>query len=103
MRKIGISCAALIKKYGIDRGLEICKESGFDAVDFGLEIYHLGDAVYGGDKTKFQAIHKGIINGQCLHAKELHLIHPRTHDLMTFTSPLPPEFEKTLEILRKTC
>ena len=47
MRKIGISCAALIKKYGIDRGLEICKESGFDAVDFGLEIYHLGDAVYG--------------------------------------------------------
>ena len=63
----------------------------------------LGDAVYGGDKTKFQAIHKGIINGQCLHAKELHLIHPRTHDLMTFTSPLPPEFEKTLEILRKTC
>ena len=63
----------------------------------------LGDAVYGGDKTKFQAIHKGIINGQCLHAKELHLTHPKTHDLLTFTSPLPQYFEKTLEILRKTC
>ena len=63
----------------------------------------LGDTVYGGDKTRFQTIHKGNINGQCLHAKELHLIHPRTRDLMTFTSPLPDDFEKTLEILRKTC
>ena len=63
----------------------------------------LGDEVYGGDKTKFQAIHKGVIHGQCLHAKELHLIHPRTRDLLTFTSPLPSDFEKTLDLLRKTC
>ena len=63
----------------------------------------LGDTVYGGDKTKFQAIHKDCINGQCLHAKELHFVHPKTHDLLTFTSPLPPDFEKTLDILRKTC
>ena len=63
----------------------------------------LGDAVYGGDKTRFQAIHKDCINGQCLHAKELHLVHPKTHELLTFTSPLPPDFEKVLELLRKTC
>ena len=61
----------------------------------------LGDETYGGDKTRFQALHKGCINGQCLHAKELHLMHPRTKELMTFTSPLPENFEKTLEILRK--
>ena len=63
----------------------------------------LGDTVYGGDKTKFQVLHKDCINGQCLHAKELHFVHPKTHDLLTFTSPLPPDFEKTLDILRKTC
>ena len=63
----------------------------------------LGDSVYGGDKTKFQAIHKDCIQGQCLHAKELHLVHPKTHELLTFTSPLPPDFEKVLDLLRKTC
>lgn len=63
----------------------------------------LGDSVYGGDKTRFQALHKGCINGQCLHAKELHLTHPKTHELMTFTSPLPDDFERTLDLLRKTC
>lgn len=63
----------------------------------------LGDSVYGGDKTRFQTLHKGCINGQCLHAKELHLTHPKTHELMTFTSPLPDDFEKILDLLRKTC
>ena len=54
MKKIGISCSALILRYGIDRGLEICKESGFDAVDFGLESYKLGDAIYGGSDDAFE-------------------------------------------------
>ena len=55
MKKIGISCRTLIKRYGIDRGLEICKESGFDAVDFGLETYKLGDSVYGGSDDAFES------------------------------------------------
>ena len=63
----------------------------------------LGDTLYGGDKTKFQAIHKDCIHGQCLHAKELHLMHPKTRELLTFTSPLPEDFERTLDLLRKTC
>ena len=54
----------------------------------------LGDEVYGGDKTRFGTIHKAYIDGQCLHAKELHLTHPTTHDIMTFTSSLPRNFEK---------
>ena len=63
----------------------------------------LGDEVYGGDKTRFGTIHKAYIDGQCLHAKELHLTHPTTHDIMTFTSSLPRNFEKVLELLEKTC
>ena len=63
----------------------------------------LGDEVYGGNKTRFQALHKDCINGQCLHAKELHLNHPRSEDRMTFTSKLPDDFEGVLDLLEKTC
>ena len=63
----------------------------------------LGDEIYGGNKTRFETLHKAYINGQCLHAKELHLTHPISRDVMTFTSPLPDNFEKVLDILEKTC
>ena len=61
----------------------------------------LGDPVYGGDGTRFQAQHKALFAGQCLFAKELRLIHPRTEQEMCFTAPLPQNFERVLEILRK--
>ena len=63
----------------------------------------LGDEVYGGNKTRFQALHKDCISGQCLHAKELHLTHPKTEDMMTFTSELPDDFKRVLELMEKTC
>lgn len=63
----------------------------------------LGDEVYGGNKTRFQTLHKDCISGQCLHAKELHLTHPKTEDRMTFTSKLPDDFERVLDLLEKTC
>ncbi len=55
MKKIGISCRRILSCYGIDRGLEICKRSGFDAVDFGLEAYNINDAVYGGSDDAFES------------------------------------------------
>ena len=63
----------------------------------------LGDEVYGGNKTRFQTLHKDCISGQCLHAKELHLTHPKTEDMMTFTSELPDDFKHVLELMEKTC
>ena len=39
MKKIGISIGALQSVYGETRALEICAESGFDAVDFNLKKY----------------------------------------------------------------
>ena len=63
----------------------------------------LGDEVYGGNKTRFQTLHKDCIDGQCLHAKELHLTHPKTEDRMTFTSELPDDFKRVLELMEKTC
>jgi 23S rRNA pseudouridine1911/1915/1917 synthase len=63
----------------------------------------LGDEVYGGSKTRFQALHKDCIHGQCLHAKELHFNHPSTNDRVSIESPLPKDFERVLDLLEKTC
>lgn len=61
----------------------------------------LGDEVYGGAGTSFEAKNRAIISGQCLFAAELRLCHPRTHKLMTFTADLPDNFVKTIEKLRQ--
>lgn len=61
----------------------------------------LGDGVYGGQGTKFEATNGSIISGQCLHAKELELIHPRTRELMHFECELPENFAAVIEKLGK--
>ena len=38
---------------------------------------------------------KGL-SGQCLHARALRFIHPRTGALVTFTCPLPDYFQDVL-------
>lgn len=61
----------------------------------------LGDPLYGGDGTRFGKAHATLIHGQCLHAGELELIHPRTGRRMHFTCPLPPDMAALLEMLRR--
>jgi 23S rRNA pseudouridine1911/1915/1917 synthase len=61
----------------------------------------MGDSVYGGGNTKFEAANKDIISGQCLHARILELTHPKLNEKMRFESKLPPYFEELLEKLRK--
>lgn len=60
----------------------------------------VGDSVYGGGNTKFEAQNKSLIHGQCLHAKHLELTHPRTGERMSFESELPENFSALLEKLR---
>lgn len=50
----------------------------------------LGDLVYGHKRPE-----KGL-SGQCLHARALRFIHPRTGELVTFTCPLPDYFQDVL-------
>ena len=50
----------------------------------------LGDLVYGHKRPE-----KGL-SGQCLHARALRFIHPRTGKLVTFTCPLPEYFQDVL-------
>jgi 23S rRNA pseudouridine1911/1915/1917 synthase len=61
----------------------------------------LGDSVYGGGGTRFEAEHRSLITGQCLHAGKLCLIHPKTGEAMNFEAPMPKEMAKLLDILRR--
>lgn len=55
----------------------------------------LGDVVYGGKKP-----YPGLA-GQCLHARRLSFIHPRTGERVTVECPLPEYFTAVLEKLRR--
>ena len=61
----------------------------------------LGDAVYGGANTRFESRHRSSIIGQCLHAGELHLTHPRTGEEMHFLAPMPANMQYVVDILFK--
>lgn len=57
----------------------------------------LGDEVYSHLTTKLET------EGQCLHAVNLILDHPRTDELMEFKAELPKYFEEILNKYRKEC
>lgn len=51
--KISISSGFLQHMFGNERALEICKKSGFDAVDFDLDLYGNGDDIYSASEDEF--------------------------------------------------
>ena len=55
----------------------------------------LGDTVYGAKKEV------AGLAGQCLHAVGLRFLHPRTHEVMELSCPLPEEFTRMLQKIRK--
>jgi 23S rRNA pseudouridine1911/1915/1917 synthase len=59
----------------------------------------LGDPIYGGNGTRFEAKHKNMIEGQALHAGELSFIHPRTKEQVRFTAPMPAGMQKLVDTL----
>ena len=61
----------------------------------------LGDLVYGSAKLPLNQRFAKSTEGQCLHAKELILTHPRTKEQMRFVCDIPAYFTDILESLRK--
>ncbi|MEM8828386.1 MAG: RluA family pseudouridine synthase [Cyanobacteria bacterium P01_G01_bin.19] len=55
----------------------------------------VGDPVYGSNRSL-----KVNLSGQALHARQLSLLHPVSGKLITAIAPLPPEFNKLLQVLR---
>lgn len=60
-------------------------------------IHHplLGDNVYSNISSPFN------LQGQCLHAKILEFVHPRTKEYISTDAPLPDYFQHLLEVLNK--
>ena len=52
-----------------------------------------GDPLYGVKKPELG------LTSQCLHARALTFLHPRTGEALTLTCPLPPDFQHALDIL----
>lgn len=61
----------------------------------------LGDEVYGSAKLPLNREYMRDNPGQCLHAAELELTHPRTGEKMHFSCPLPEYFTNVLQKLRQ--
>ena len=62
----------------------------------------LGDVIYGGSNTRFEARNHALISGQCLHAGKLSFIHPKSGEFVSFECPLPDYFTELLNKLRNT-
>ena len=61
----------------------------------------LGDTVYGGGRTPFEKKHATLLSGQALHAERISFVHPTSGERVSFSSPLPEEFEALRAILEK--
>ena len=65
----------------------------------------LGDTVYGGRARIPAGVDdalRQVIQGfkrQALHAERLSFEHPRSHEMVSFTAPLPDDFQRVLEAL----
>lgn len=54
MKKISINISEAVNKYGADRAFEICKRSGFDAIDFNVGKYPLESGIYAASDEEFE-------------------------------------------------
>ena len=60
----------------------------------------LGDEVYGGSGTEFEAKNRSLFHGQFLFARELRLKHPKTKERMVFKASLPENFVAIIDKLK---
>ena len=65
-----------------------------------VHMRHIGHPIVG-DKTYGVKNDEFNLEGQLLHAGEIGFIHPFTGEKMSFSAPLPEDFEHVLEVLRK--
>lgn len=54
MKKLSINIYDAIPVYGLERAFEMCKKSGFDAIDFDLSYYSLEKGVYAASDDEFE-------------------------------------------------
>ncbi len=60
-----------------------------------------GDSVYGGMSTDLERHHPSLFQGQCLYAKSIGFIHPKTGEKMFFDTDIPEWFSSIIELLKR--
>ena len=87
-------------------------KDGFVSVACGTPKLRLADCNYNAEQTftlmrkaekagaKVLVLPELGLTGQCLHARELTFVHPRTGEEITVSCELPEEFRNALKILK---
>ena len=99
--KLAVTHFTVLKRYGNFTHLRLNLETGrtHQIRVHMAYIKHpiLGDEVYSNPKNNpFK-----FLTGQCLHAKSIGFIHPKTDKYMEFSSDLPDYFKKIIDSLEK--
>ena len=99
--KLAITHFTVLKRYGNFTHLRLKLETGrtHQIRVHMAYIKHpvLGDEVYANPKNNpFK-----FLTGQCLHAKSIGFIHPKTNKYIEFSSDLPDYFKKIIDIVEK--
>lgn len=99
--KLAVTHFTVLKRYGNFTHLRLNLETGrtHQIRVHMAYIKHpiLGDEVYANPKNNpFK-----FLTGQCLHAKSIGFIHPKTNKYMEFSSDLPDYFKKIIDSLEK--
>lgn len=97
--KLAVTHFTVLKRYGNFTHLRLNLETGrtHQIRVHMAYIKHpiLGDEVYANPKNNpFK-----FLTGQCLHAKSIGFIHPKTNKYIEFSSELPDYFKKVIDIL----
>ncbi|MBR1529067.1 MAG: RluA family pseudouridine synthase [Oscillospiraceae bacterium] len=95
--KSAVTHYEILKQYGGFAYLKLILETG-RTHQIRVHLSYIGHPVYG-DDVYGKAV-KGI-QGQCLHARKIGFLHPRTGEYLEFERPAPEYFQKLLEKFEK--
>ena len=89
----------VLKRYGDFTHLRCVLETG-RTHQIRVHMAYIGHPVAGDEVYGPKKVQKGL-NGQCLHAKHIGFVHPKTGQWLEFESPLPEYFTNFLNRLDK--
>lgn len=90
----------VIKRYSGHTYIKCILETG-RTHQIRVHMAYLGHPVCGDDVYGYKTKEKFNFEGQCLHAKKIGFIHPRSNEFLFFDSKLPDYFKEYIEKLEK--
>ena len=97
--KSAVTHYEVIKRYGDFTHLRCILETG-RTHQIRVHMAYIGHPVAGDEVYGPKKVQKGL-NGQCLHAKHIGFVHPKTGQWLEFESPLPEYFTNFINKLDK--